>query len=74
LGPHGIRVAWLLSPGSPDPGAATPGDGDPLVGGTLIGRRPSYQEVANAAVFAASDWAATMTAAEINLTGGSVID
>jgi 3-oxoacyl-[acyl-carrier protein] reductase len=74
LGPHGIRVAWLLSPGSPDPGAATPGDGDPLVGGTLLGRRPSYQEVANAAVFAASDWAATMTAAEINLTGGSVID
>jgi NAD(P)-dependent dehydrogenase (short-subunit alcohol dehydrogenase family) len=74
LGPRGIRVAWLLSPGSPDPGAATPGDGDPLAGGTLIGRPPSYQEVANAAVFAASDWAATMTAAEINLTGGAVID
>jgi NAD(P)-dependent dehydrogenase (short-subunit alcohol dehydrogenase family) len=74
LGPHGIRVAWLLSPGSPDPGDATPGDGDPLAGGTLIGRRPGYQQVANAAVFAASDWAATMTAAEINLTGGSVID
>ena len=74
LGPRGIRVAWLLSPGSPDPGAATPGDDDPLTGGTLIGRRPSYQEVANAAVFAASDWAATMTAAEVNLTGGAVID
>jgi 3-oxoacyl-[acyl-carrier protein] reductase len=74
LGPRGIRVAWLLSPGSPDPGAATPGDGDPAADGTLIGRRPSYQEVANAAVFAASDWAATMTAAEINLTGGAVID
>ena len=74
LGPRGIRVAWLLSPGSPDPGAATPGDGGPLAGGALIGRRPSYQEVANAAVFAASDWAATMTAAEVNLTGGIVID
>ena len=74
LGPHGIRVAWLLSPGSPDPGAAPSGDDDPLAGGALIGRRPSYQEVANAAVFAASDWAATMTAAEINLTGGAVID
>lgn len=74
LGPRGIRVAWLLSPGSPDPGDAAPADGDPLAGGTLIGRRPSYQEVANAAVFAASDWAATMTAAEINLTGGAVID
>ncbi len=78
LGPRGIRVAWLLSPGSPDPGAgpgiATPGDRDEPADGTLIGRRPSYQEVANAAVFAASDWAATMTATEINLTGGVVID
>jgi NAD(P)-dependent dehydrogenase (short-subunit alcohol dehydrogenase family) len=74
LGPSGIRVAWLLSPGSPDPGAAMPGADDPAADGTLLGRRPSYQEIANAAVFVASDWAATMTAAEINLTGGAVID
>src|SRR5579864_1595431 len=76
LGPSGIRVAWLLSPGSPDPGDgdARPGDSDPLADGTLLGRRPSYADVANAAVFAASDWAATMTATEINLTGGAVID
>jgi 3-oxoacyl-[acyl-carrier protein] reductase len=72
LGPSGIRVAWLLSPGSPDPGRPEPGD--PLAAGSLLGRRPSYQDVANAAVFAASDWAATMTATEINLTGGAVID
>jgi NAD(P)-dependent dehydrogenase (short-subunit alcohol dehydrogenase family) len=72
LGPSGIRVAWLLSPGSPDPG--DPGEGDPEAGSTLLGRRPSYQDVANAAVFAASDWAATMTATEINLTGGTVVD
>jgi 3-oxoacyl-[acyl-carrier protein] reductase len=70
LGPHGIRVAWLLSPGSPDPGTASDED----AGGSLIGRRPSYRDVANAAVFAASDWAATMTATEINLTGGAVVD
>jgi len=76
LGPSGIRVAWLLSPGSPDPGDgdAMPGDSEPLADGTLLGRRPSYADVANAAVFAASDWAATMTATEINLTGGAVID
>ncbi|HEX3711539.1 MAG TPA: SDR family oxidoreductase [Trebonia sp.] len=72
LGPSGIRVAWLLSPGSPDPGR--PVSADELAGQTLLGRRPSYADVANAAVFAASDWAVTMTATEINLTGGAVID
>ncbi len=36
----------------------------------LLPRRPSYADVANAAVFAASDWATAMTATEINLTGG----
>jgi 3-oxoacyl-[acyl-carrier protein] reductase len=77
LGSRGIRVAWLLSPGSPDPGSPDPGDpdpGDPLAATMLLGRRPSYTDVANAAVFAASDWAATMTATEINLTGGAVVD
>jgi 3-oxoacyl-[acyl-carrier protein] reductase len=69
LGPHGVRVAWLLSPGSPKPGEPDP-DADAM----LLPRRPSYADVANAAVFAASDWAATMTATEINLTGGAVVD
>jgi 3-oxoacyl-[acyl-carrier protein] reductase len=72
LGRSGIRVAWILSPGSPDPDNTE--SSDPDSGNTLLGRRPSYQDVANAAVFAASDWAATMTATEINLTGGAVID
>jgi 3-oxoacyl-[acyl-carrier protein] reductase len=77
LGSRGIRVVWLLSPGSPDPGSPDSGDhnlGAPLPPTMLLGRRPSYADVANAAVFAASDWAATMTATEINLTGGAVID
>lgn len=69
LGPHGVRVAWLLSPGSPEPG-----EPDPEADDLLLPRRPSYDEVANAAVFAASDWAATVTATEINLTGGRVVD
>ncbi len=69
LGPHGVRVAWLLSPGSPEPG-----EPDPEAGDLLLPRRPSYADVANAAVFAASDWAVTMTATEINLTGGAVVD
>jgi 3-oxoacyl-[acyl-carrier protein] reductase len=69
LGPHGVRVAWLLSPGSPEPGKP-----DPEADDLLLARRPSYADVANAAVFAASDWAATMTATELNLTGGVVVD
>lgn len=41
---------------------------------TLLRRRPSYDDVANAAVFLASDWARTMTATEVNITGGAVVD
>jgi 3-oxoacyl-[acyl-carrier protein] reductase len=86
LGPSGIRVAWLLSPGSPDArqyGAATgteevnPPDvrpDDPFASATLLNRRPTYDDVANVAVFLASDWAATMTATEVNITGGAVVD
>ncbi|MCW6007266.1 SDR family oxidoreductase [Micromonospora sp. CPCC 205371] len=70
LGPHGVRVAWLLSPGSPNPGDEPDAGAD----GGLLHRRPSYDDVANVAVFAASDWARTMTATEINLTAGLVVD
>jgi len=84
LGPHGIRVAWLLSPGSPGSdevealharvahGEQEQPEAD--TDGRLLHRRPSYEDVANIAVFAASDWARTMTATEINFTAGAVID
>ncbi|GAA2816812.1 hypothetical protein GCM10020220_001230 [Nonomuraea rubra] len=72
LGPHGIRVCWLLSPGSPDP-SKPPGD-DPEANLTLLHRRPRLEDVANAAAFVASGRAATMTATEVNLTGGAVVD
>jgi NAD(P)-dependent dehydrogenase (short-subunit alcohol dehydrogenase family) len=81
FGPHGVRVTWLLSPGSPGPDEqhdtsvggdeATPAPG---TAGVLLYHQPSYDEVANVAAFAASDWARTITASEINLTGGAVID
>lgn len=88
LGPDGIRVAWLLSPGSPDaPDAGGGGDhagtrdgqsrGDAEnapAAATMLGRRPTLAEVANVAVFLASDWASTMTATEVNLTAGAVVD
>jgi NAD(P)-dependent dehydrogenase (short-subunit alcohol dehydrogenase family) len=89
FGPYGVRVSWLLSPGSPgyderdrqqDEGgdATAPGGttvaGAPDTGGLLPRHLPSYDEVANIAAFAASDWARTITASEINLTGGAVVD
>ena len=101
FGPYGVRVSWLLSPGSPGyddhdgrpdgvapgvaPGSASgvaPGTvsgaaesaGAPGTVGLLTGHLPSYGEVANVAVFAASDWARTITASEINFTGGAVVD
>jgi 3-oxoacyl-[acyl-carrier protein] reductase len=86
LGPDHIRVAWLLSPGSPDEPAdyssasgakgrsTASGQPDPSAATTLLGRRPSYDDVANAAAFFSSDWARTMTATELNLTAGAVVD
>jgi enoyl-[acyl-carrier-protein] reductase (NADH) len=40
----------------------------------LLSHQPSYEEVANIAAVAASDWARTITASELNITGGAVID
>lgn len=84
LGPHNIRVVWVLSPGSPGLGhEGAPGVGPddahgmdalPDNDGLLPRHQPTYQEVANIAAFLASDAARTMTATEINLTGGAVID
>lgn len=77
-------MSWLLSPGSsgydePDQqqGPTGPAAADAAAPGTvgLLARHlPSYDEVANIAAFAASDWARTITASEISLTGGAVVD
>jgi hypothetical protein len=64
-----------MSPGprSPDSGPAEAADA-PSTAGLLVRHLPSYDEVGNIAAFAASDWARTITASEINFTGGSVVD
>jgi 3-oxoacyl-[acyl-carrier protein] reductase len=80
LAPRGIRVAWLLSPGSPgsaaqdDPEVSTHDNALPGTEGLLATHQPTYEEVAGVAAFVASDAARTMTATEINLTGGAVVD
>lgn len=85
FGPHGIRVSWLLSPGSPgykasDQQPQHPSDADseprpaPGTQGLPLHHQPTYEQVAKIATLAASDWARTITASEINITGGAVID
>ena len=78
LGPHGIRVVTLASGGVPE--SLPEGfDGreeivEMIEGQTLLGRAATLEDVGNAAVFAASDWARTMTAAIVNVSCGALID
>jgi enoyl-[acyl-carrier-protein] reductase (NADH) len=41
---------------------------------TMLGRAATLDDVGNAAAFAASDWARTMTAATVNISCGTLID
>jgi hypothetical protein len=49
-------------------------DEDLMATSSLLKRRPGYRKVGDAGSFFASDWAATMTATEVNLTGDAVVD
>jgi 3-oxoacyl-[acyl-carrier protein] reductase len=77
LGPHGIRVITLQTSGIPE----TIGDpetreriGSGIAATTLLGRAATLADVANAAVFAASDQAAAITATKLNITAGTSVD
>jgi 3-oxoacyl-[acyl-carrier protein] reductase len=78
LGPHGVRVVTLASGGVPQ--SLPEGfDGrqaivEMIEGQTLLGRAATLEDVGNAAVFAASDWARTMTAAIVNVSCGALAD
>jgi 3-oxoacyl-[acyl-carrier protein] reductase len=41
---------------------------------TMLGRAATLEDVGHAAVFAASDWARSVTAATINISAGALID
>ncbi|MDP9842618.1 SDR family NAD(P)-dependent oxidoreductase [Streptosporangium lutulentum] len=78
LSPYGIRVVTLQTGGLPETIPAGSGlraaiEGD-IVGRTLTGRAASLEDVGNVAVFAASDWARTVTGSVINMTCGAVLD
>jgi 3-oxoacyl-[acyl-carrier protein] reductase len=78
LGPHGIRVVTLETGGVPEtiPEGIDGRDAivESLEGATLLGRGATLEDVGNAAAFAASDRARTMTAATINVSCGALID
>lgn len=77
LGPVGVRVITIITGGipeslGPDPAAAPIVDG--IVGATLLGRAATLADVGNVAVFAASEQARMMTAATLNISGGTILD
>ncbi|GAA0507182.1 3-oxoacyl-ACP reductase [Paractinoplanes deccanensis] len=78
LGEHGIRVVTLATSGIVEslpagmPEAAEIGAG--ITATTLLGRAATLADVGNAAVFAASDWARTMTGASLNISCGAFLD
>jgi enoyl-[acyl-carrier-protein] reductase (NADH) len=45
-----------------------------IEGQTLLGRAATLEDVGNAAAFAASDWARSMTAAIVNVSCGALVD
>jgi enoyl-[acyl-carrier-protein] reductase (NADH) len=78
LGRHGIRFVTLASGGVPE-ALARGSDGREAIvqlieGQTLLGRAATLEDVGNAAVFAASDWGRTMTAATLNVSCGALVD
>jgi enoyl-[acyl-carrier-protein] reductase (NADH) len=78
LGPHGIRVVTLRTGGVPEAiPAAFAGRAAieaELTAQTLLGRTATLEDVGHVAVFAASDWARTITGAALNMTCGAVVD
>ncbi|MCZ8517037.1 SDR family oxidoreductase [Paenibacillus filicis] len=79
LGPQGIRVVCLRPDAIPETWT-NEGEGSEsdvktyMENGTLLGHLPTLNEVANAAVFMASDRASAMTGTIANLTCGSIMD
>jgi NAD(P)-dependent dehydrogenase (short-subunit alcohol dehydrogenase family) len=77
LGSHGIRVVTLQTNGiaesisDPDFRAKIEAG---IVANTMLERGATLDDVGNAAVFAASDWARTVTASKINITCGGFVD
>jgi 3-oxoacyl-[acyl-carrier protein] reductase len=79
LGAEGVRVATLKTGGVPESmpesmGARRSAIAGSIVDATLLGRAATLEDVGNAAAFAASDLARTVTAATVNISCGTFMD
>ena len=78
LGPHGIRVVTLKTGGVPETipdSFAEKGEiAASIEQDTLLGRAATLADVGNVAAFVASDLARTITATEINISSGAIIE
>ncbi|MGW0230394.1 SDR family NAD(P)-dependent oxidoreductase [Actinopolymorpha singaporensis] len=78
LGPYGVRVVGLKTGGVaetiPESFEGREALVKSLVEPTMLGRTATFEDVGNAAAFAASDRAASITGAELNITCGAIVD
>lgn len=78
LGPSGIRVVTLKTGGIPESLPDSETGWDEIVAGieeaTLLKRAATLADVGNVAAFVASDQARTMTATEVNISCGALVD
>jgi 3-oxoacyl-[acyl-carrier protein] reductase len=78
LGEHGVRVITLRTGGIPESLPEGFEGRDEIVAdmqrSTLLGRAATLEDVGNVAVFAASDWARTLTGTTINVSCGAFLD
>jgi 3-oxoacyl-[acyl-carrier protein] reductase len=78
LGPHGVRVVTLASGGVPESLPEGFEGREKIVEmierQSLLGRAATLEDVGNAAAFAASDRARTLTGAILNVSCGALID
>jgi 3-oxoacyl-[acyl-carrier protein] reductase len=78
LGPHGVRVVTLRTGGVPESIPEGVDGREAIVEGiekeTMLGRAATLEDVGNAAAFAASERASTMTAATVNISCGALVD
>jgi len=77
LGRRGVRVVTLQTAGIYETVPADVDLGDIVDRArdeTMLGRNATLADVAHAAVFAVSDWAASLTATKINISCGTMVD